>query len=326
MSAKVERAVTQTTQYLKVLNIPFEVEGTTLNIKSPAGKTVVIVLVSGAEAASQDTIQVSVEELAHRDSMVSQQAFAKITEAAGYGKPALVLPRAARPTKKLHYQDNFELVTMRHCEFYKVPNPPQEKYEEYKDVIKGASKSFYMRNKKYLSAHGMELEDCIQYAMVWATNYFGLYEVSSATIANRKGRLYNHLFQRFSELAKNLEKKGRSCIPSTATCRLGMGLDENETYSYTAEIDGDEQIDADYVARRNLIGNTKSAEARRKGAARLLSQLLDALPHDEMIEKLREVASSPHQNYFAQKEASRRLAKHAKQCSTCSIAALQEQE
>lgn len=322
MTAKIERAVTQTTQYLKVLNIPFQVEGTTLNIQSASGNKVVVVLVSGTEHVPEDTVRVSVDELINKNTQISKQAFAKITEAAGYGNPAPVKRGTNPATKKLRYQDNFELVTMRHREFRKAPNPPAEKYEEYKDIITGASKRFYMRNIRYLTAHGMELDDCIQYAMVWATNYFGLYEVVSANVAQRKGRLYKHLCQRFGELAKNLEKKGRSCIPNTSVCRLGMGLTEHEesesASAFLFNLQGEEEVDAEYVARRNQLGKGRGVSGRRNGATKLLAELLASLPHDEMLEKLREVEMSPHQNYFAKKEARRQIAKHVKACASCS--------
>lgn len=318
LTPKMERAITQATQHLKALNIPVTVSGSMLNITSSSGHPILVSLISKDEkaAAPDIALYISVDEIAHKNLAIAQDAFAKITEVAGYGKPQCLVNRGASVKHKLHFSDNFELVTMRHNELRRVPNQPAEKYAEYKDVIEKATWHFVLKNPYYLSHHGMEFQDCLQYALVWSTNFFGLYEVPNASKKQRAGRLYNHLRQRFAEMAKMIEKKGRSCVPPASICRLGMGLTEFEDNEFSFK--PEEELDEDYVARRNEIGNLNNQVSRKKGAAKLLSELLSSLPHDEMLEKLEAIKDNKEQNYYAKKEASRQLRIHREKCPTCS--------
>lgn len=315
--AKMERAITQTTQYLQALKIPFTLNQNTIHIEANNGTTVTVAIVKDENPVEGAELTVSAAAIANKNFNVAMDAFGDITEMAGYGRPAPV-NRGKVSAGKLHFSENFELVAMRHREFHKVPNPSPQKYLEYKSTIEKAVRVFMFNKRYFLAKFGIEQEDLLQYARVWAANFFGLYEAVGSTEQNRHGRLYNHLTQRFYEFLRLLHRKSRSCTPPTPVCRLGMGLTEySEPFDNSMDPCGDEQSES-----LQDLNHRQMVRRRRKAASELLNKLLAEMPHDTLVEKLKHIASDPESG--AQAEAVRRLAIHKNECTKCSV--LEENE
>jgi hypothetical protein len=129
--AKNAKALTQVKSWLKAALINVgkpSIEGCDLSVqKADGGVMDIKVGITAADSRpAADHLFVLASELAHRAKPVAIRAFHAITEAAGYGKP-LPINRGVDPVKKLSFEDNFELVGMRHKEFRKVPEPQQPK-------------------------------------------------------------------------------------------------------------------------------------------------------------------------------------------------------
>lgn len=161
-------------------------------------------------------------ELTHRRRAVAIAAFQRLTVAGGYG-PLSPPDRGVDPEKKLCFEDDFELVAMRHREFRKVPNPSEEELTHYDRVVSKAVARFMYINRKICARHGIESSDMKTYAQVWACNFLGLYKISNPQQGNDNERmLYTHLCQRAANFVEVLLKKERSCIPDSQTASVGL--------------------------------------------------------------------------------------------------------
>ena len=77
-------------------------------------------------------------------------------------------------------------------------------------------------NRSLCLLHGYEYGDLLTYALVWTTNFLGLYakDEGLAKPDENAKLLCVHLKQRFAELRSLLWKKGRNCFPETHTAGL----------------------------------------------------------------------------------------------------------
>lgn len=132
--------------------------------------------------------------------------------------------RGPQPNMKLHYSDNFELVAMRHRDFRRSPNPTPEKLRSFKPVAEKVAQRFLSLNRDLCLLHGYDHGDLMTYALVWTTNFLGLYarDGHSRHSDENAKLLCVHLKQRFAELRTLMFKKGRNCFPDAEQLAINL--------------------------------------------------------------------------------------------------------
>lgn len=350
------RALLQVSNWLRAAGIEprtSAVEGCDLAIKRLGDSGVIdikIALTADDPRPAADHLFILASELAHRNKPVAVAAFHALTEAAGYGRPE-PLSRGADPTKKLSFEDNFELVAMRHKEFRKVPNPTAADLAQYSKVVDKAISRFLYINTKICRRHGLEKEDLRTYAQIWTCNFLGLYKVANPTNNDNERKLYAHLCQRFGNFVEVLLKKERSCIPDSQTAsvamygrpheagRIGTGrrvwqqeyeatVDEalEQELEEIGSVDGEEELSFDpegLVAEEASDVDTEEREQkamdlrRRKDAQVTLRAEFAKLDHETLTYLLEEAAANGALCPDARAEAKKQLRLHRNACGSC---------
>lgn len=239
------RAVVQILTWMQVVKIParrIHAEDADLAVtKKNGGELKVKVAFTDTEVGPPDGVTVRAQQITNRYMVKALEAFSCITVAAGYGK-LRPIDRGPDPEKKLSFEDNFELVAMRHKEFRKVPNLSAEALAGYNATINRAVRRSMYINKKIFARHGLEFSDLKTYAQIFTMNYDGLYRVDDPEENQKK--LYAHLCQRFLNFIDVLLKKERNCIASSETASiafLGMPYQKRnnrEIKNYEDEMSG----------------------------------------------------------------------------------------
>ncbi len=235
--------------------------------------------------------------------------FHVVTRFLGMGEP----DPAIRPEADGRSKD-FDLIAMRHCEFRNAPNPSNEDIKKYEKVVNNCVKRFYVSNKSICGYSYMEEEDLKSYAMVWMCNFIHKYQLLNAPDVENFKLLNYHIQQRFSKLRSDMYRRQRSTRPDVQAVELSLGKTSLEVLStHWTDSTGE--------------GNDANCPAlRRTDAAALLAKKLTDLPHDEMIERLTEVATSEWYGHAddTKKVAQKLLDRHRLSCPEC--LALQSQE
>lgn len=357
--AKNAKALVQATSWLKAANIPVKpstTPGCDLTIQTKAGKSIEIkVAVDSAEPRpAAEHLLVLAADLTHRNKSKALETFHSITSGAGYGTPSPI-NRGEDPTKKMHFDDNFELVAMRHKEFRKVPNPTADELAHFDKVISKAVSRFVFINTKICRRHGLGFDDLKTYAQIWTCNYLGLYKVANPTNNDNERKLYTHLCQRFSNFIEVLLKKERNCLPDSQTAhiaqtgtpyqgraktRLAAVIDAAElSFEEVMEAQQEEEVEPQDLAEAEIIPDgftlftlPESAQSsaddeereqkitdakRRKLAQKQLAEEFSKLDHDTLITTLEAVAINTHLCYDARAEAKKQLRLHREACTSC---------
>lgn len=254
--------------------------------------------------------------------------FHQITECAGYGRPSIV-DRGKAPEGKLNYVEHFDLIVMRHCEFRRVPNPSPEVFKSYQRTLNTVTRHFYQTNWEFCMAVGLELDDLMTYAMVWTCNFHGQYELSEdrARNADNQKLLYRHLQQRFTELRRTYRKRAKNVVVDYDTAAVSLydrpftpSVDfEAETAAACAEsMATEKETELELAAKRKKKAEPEiDPKLRRRQAQRRLTEKMAELPHDALIERLRDAFTNFALAPEVRDEALRQLKKHAKKCETC---------
>lgn len=275
-------------------------------------------------------------EVTHPNRTIALSAFHTVTEAGGYGKPTPV-ERGPEPEQRISYQEDFELVVMRHREFRNAPNPIPGELEKYERVVMNVCWWLYRANRPFFESMGYEAEDLKSYAQVFATNFLHKYKIDESKVTNSDNErlMTNHLKQRLVELIAVAKKKSRNITIAPDVALLGSI--NSDTHALSLEITKDEyrkahtdfvyvtipQVadwvpveDEDYKTRKTEL-NLKSDLTRRNSAKKLLEARLSELPHNRMVETLIGVQKSSAFCPDTREEASKRLRKHLASCSEC---------
>lgn len=358
------RAVVRAKAWLKAAGVPAvssSVGGCDLTVKTKTGRSLEIkvgISYDDPKPAAEHLFILACE-LVSKHTATAHKAFHMITIAAGYGTP-LPVNRGEEPKKKLHFDDNFELVSMRHKEFRRVPNPTEAELAQFQPVIKAAVSRFMYINKVICQRHGLEFSDLQTYAQVWTCNYLGLYMIENPTQCDNEKNLRKNLRQRFAEFAQMLVKKERNCLPDGHTAmiaqfgrpcdgklksRVGTTLSdgfEPETLTFAeaaeaeleAQVDGVEfdveMVDHDLAVSPQQASDDEASEKkisdqkRRKMAQATLRDEFGKMDHEVLVETLEGAVLNSHICYDARKEAGRQLRLHREDCSVC-LAKVQEE-
>lgn len=320
------RAVCQAMAWLKAVGIQADLDTTGASdlvlMKKDGGVLPIKLATSSDEPKpAQECLVVLAKELASRDAPIALRAFHAITEAAGFGAP-IPVDRGLAPEKNLCYNDNFELVSFRHKEFRRVPNPDPEELLQYEKIMRQASFRFLNMNQQRCRMNSLFVDDLMTYARVWTCNYLGLYKVAKVSNNDNVKKLRAYLKQRFAEFATMIEKKERSCIPSPEAVNIAFeGTPVTPRYGEIAgSFSVEDEVDQDYIERHSEL-DTTDEDTRRTSAAAVLAKHLQALPHDKMIETLLEASENLALCVVARGEAKRQLRLHKKKCQQCGAAA-----
>jgi hypothetical protein len=307
MSTSFDRRVTtQLKTWLTAVGIAHE--------DTPAG--VVVTSKNGAKVVVNSS-----PELTGRDLKKSLEYFSAIQTSLGY-EAKMPVNRGEIPTHKAHYGDEFDLVAMRQSEFRRTPNPSTARLREYDATINQSVWKFHRMNTQVCQDHVLEIADLKQYALLWTTNYIGLYEITNDSESERKRFLSQYLGQRFYEFRKLLDKKGRNTLPTLDLAFIalrGQPFDfSNKDAWYISE---DRGFDLGNEGHHDEEPERKRTHAQRvtdrKDSTAFLDQHLASMDHDQMVDVLMNAIKSDGIHDDARREAMRRLQSHAIGCVTC---------
>jgi hypothetical protein len=270
-----------------------------------------------------DLLVVLAEEIGHYTTSKAVEAFHVITEVAGYGRP-IPVDRGVAPSRKEIYGNDFFLQAARHREFRSAPDLPTTKRAEYAPIITRCSRAFFGKNARLCLAHSYQVDDLISYAWIWAHLYAHRYEVHKPTHKNGDDNarlLTAFLKHRFLEFKTLLLKQGKNVLPDADVAQIAMFgrvFDENDTIERYS-VDPRKTLE-DGIQRAEEEDDTEDedvAARRRRAAAKVLKANLAALPHEEMVARLKRIAESTVHAYPTRKEARRQLINHSKTCAMC---------
>ena len=258
-------------------------------------------------------LRVNASDVTSRKRAEALAAFWRVTDAAGYEQrdplqrgPLPELNEHGNP-RKLHYREEPFLVSIRHTEFRRSPNPPQDRWQKYRKVIEQAAWSFLHGNYDLCARNGMSLEDVQQYLRCLVVNFVAHDEIpeSLTTHCDNERKCYTYFRQRlYYDLFPVLSKKERSILPSIETASIGLygRHDVNLEVFFEEEVDEEDEL-------ANL------------GPSRKLQLLLSRLPHEEMVFALHAAATSDRLDEATRAEARRHIKMHVRRCATCSAGA-----
>lgn len=268
---------------------------------------------------------------------VALAAFWEITDAAGYDRVDPIA-RGAEPKanekgnpRKLHYRDEDFLVSIRHTEFRRSPNPPADRWAMYKTTMEKCAWAFLRANHDLCRREGINFDDVMQYCRCLVVNFCARYETPEPIHHDNERKCYRFLQQRLyldrgSSLRAILLKKERSTMPDAETVAIALhGIPDADAEISPAPVDEDMGVDEGYVARHCEL-DTSSIDARHASASSKLSEMLGALPHDKLVGALTNAASNQRLDPAARDEARRRLSEHVKTCESCNVGAQEDKE
>lgn len=355
-------AINVLTSWLKAVGIPVipASEGFDLTVLGKDSKKVDVIVAVEGEVRSTG-LKVLAKDVTGRQEGKAYAAFHKITEAAGQGSPIpldrgggqKILNEKGNP-RKLCYRDEDFLVTIRHNEFRRSPNPSPAAWRQYQRAMNWIVGKFYFKNTALCERQKMELEDVMQYARCFMVNFCARYERPDATPSANEGLFMEYLRQRLSGLHQIMLKKELSIIPDADSIHMALGglameyhpspadayqlaLDHPKELAearaiFRGEKEGEipelfthQPVDQEYLDR-NCELDTSSLVRRRASARAKLNEMLNALPHKQFLSVLNNVADDVTQDFTARKEAFRRIRSHTKSCKLCNLGVKKEKE
>lgn len=328
-SEKNSRAVSLLKSWLRTVGISYRVsltEGADLVVSRADGtKAEVQVTAPGAPNAPAGALILAAALLTGRRVRDALKAFDEFVKVLGYeGKLMQPVDRGVPPETKLNYHDHFEDVAFRHSELRRAPNPSKEDLLKYRVTMEQVVWKTVQLNSWIYEDHMLAPEDLLTYAQIWTTTFIAYFEhkdseESETALKNRNERdLYAYLWQRFGELRNLLVKKGRSVLPDIETALLAQNGGERPVgwsgRGYTGNVDKGE--DLDYIKRHCEL-DLRTVNLRRQSARDALKAGLANMPHDSMVNLLKEAGSNPYYNPDARSEALRQLKEHQEGCVDC---------
>lgn len=105
-----------------------------------------------------------------------------------------------RPTSDSTRAKSFTDAAIRHTEFRRVPNPDEAELKALMPVVGAVATSCFERSKKRWQVAGLQQEDLVSYASIWAVSYLGLYKRHDKDERENTRLFVHYLRQRFSNL------------------------------------------------------------------------------------------------------------------------------
>lgn len=252
------------------------------------------------------------------------KVFWTITEAAGFGKPepvdrgtrrcmrchqemvmeATVCPnlecRADRPDR-VKFEDAPELVGFRHREFRRVANLPSSVYadDDYRRIMEWYCHKFYRNNIKLCQNMAFDVCDLETYAMIYLTNFHGMWRKINAPKGENGKMFCSYLQQRFySDLLPLMKRKAANVLVDEET--VNLGLDIHHVQQYTGSGDS---------------GELSLCAVKNESDIDIWSEI-EELDHDQVLTTLRSQFMGTKEN-DVRKAAMKLLGQHWVDCLTC---------
>ena len=321
MVSKFERRITtQLKSWLTAVGIGFQDSTEGLVVTSKDGASVPVSVVVKGSPAAPGAIPVRAEDFTARDLKTSLRAFGGLQEALGYTPPQVPVDRGPIPSHKASFSDDFELVTMRHMDFRRSPNPSAKELRSFQLVIDKAVWWFYKKNVSTCADMGLEIEDLKSYGMQWTCNYLGLYRSELGRAEDEKN-LCQFLKQRFIEFREQLDRKARNVLPMLDDAYIAFHgrpyeyTNKGEWFSTDPEADDAWEIPGAPDAEDETV---TQRERTKKSAVSLLNARLAELPHADLVSTLRDAVDNDRIHLDARRAASKKLQAHARKCVECS--------
>lgn len=285
------------------------------------GSIKVAVLREGKAPAGADIV-IEAHEMTGKRVEKALEAFYRVTDAAGWDRrqpvnrgEAPVANEKGNP-RKLNYKNEEFLVGIRHTEFRRSPNPPPDRWQQYKKTMDVVVRSFwnYPGNEAFFRRQGFERQDLMQYARCFVVNFCGRYETATPLYCDNERKLHIYLRQRFVDLLDMLRRKSVNASLDRDTFVISIFGDPNW---HSGKDMFEEDVDEEYVERHRELDVT-TARRRRNSATAKLKELLQQLPHDQLLAKLEETSENDALDITTQKEAERWLKEHRIGCIVCS--------
>ncbi len=193
--------------WLDAVKITYKLTNEALFIKDALGKFKKVLV---KESGSRFSIKPS--SLNNRDVAIALLSFKKLVESLGFTYVPPVTREIAN--KRLNFDDNFELISMRHCDLRRSPNPPDEVFKKYKKITDLACYKFFSFNYALCKRNLLEINDLKVYANIWLINYLGNFKNPNDSDREAKNKLSYYLTQKFfCEFKGFLERKEERCMP-----------------------------------------------------------------------------------------------------------------
>lgn len=319
--------------WLRAVNIPYSSNCFEADLVVHGKQNDVRILVPmEAEPSQEGYLQILASDITGKSRDRAVHAFKAIAQAVGC--PGLPVPfDRPEPTVRPSYKTEEFLVTIRANETRRSPNPSPEKFKQYAHCLKTAANRFLNLNREMCIRWGYELDDLHTIARTLFINFASRYEKEEAEQCENEKLLYSYLNQRYSEFRAALIKRDRSTYPDIDTVQIAMSHNENvrllsfrnfetreRVFDFSVEphsspldrppLDRPKPYRPDYLDCSNPTSRKASADA-------VLTQRLEALPHENMVETLSRAAQSILINTDAKAEAHRRLVRHWGDCLMC---------
>lgn len=322
---------------------PSEKPGCDLTVTGQDGTELEVQVLLPGDPPADGAIHVKARDFTGKRAERALEAFYAVTDAAGYPRQE-PLDRGAGPAKneqgnprKLHYRDDDFLVAVRHTEFRRSPNPPAERLKFYKSTMEKTAWRFFNLNYGLCVRNSLGVDDLLQYASCWVVNFIARYETQVEVHHDNERKCYRYLQQRFNtDLKGVLLKKERSALPDAQTVSIGLygrpdidgevSPDPSDVYVRALDggsdsIDDMEPLDLKYLERHQEL-DLRTPETRQASAAAKLQELLGSLPHERLVEVLRETVENRAFDIGTQREAARQLRIHVQGCDRAECVAI----
>ena len=231
------------------------------------------------------------------------------------------MDRGPIPSHKASFSDDFELVTMRHMDFRRSPNPSAKELRSFQLVIDKAVWWFYKKNVSTCADMGLEIEDLKSYGMQWTCNYLGLYRSELGRAEDEKN-LCQFLKQRFIEFgsswtARPATSSPCSLSPTSPSTGAPTSTPTRASGSHT-DPEADDAWEIPGAPGRRGQRPSPSGSAPRRARVSLLNARLAELPHADLVSTLRDAVDNDRIHLDARRAASKKLQAHARKCVECS--------
>lgn len=318
-----------------------------IELRRRDGSAVLVIFTDAPPSGpSEVAVEVSAKDLLSRKPEVVAAAFARITEAGGYGALAPISRGPARA--KRPYGDDHDSVAWREGTFRRSPNPSPEVYQQTDKIVGTCVRFFYFKNKQLCMRLSFDVDDLKTFAQVWTANFFATSRIVDEPMSSEGNQklLYRHLRQHFAWLYAQMRGiRSRSLVLDRDALSTSLNveyvLDAHTWATGEATAISTNQkffqadytvIDADPVRKRRMevffdleelrerdhapVPNI-DPRTRTKKAKAQLAKSLDGLPCDRRLLLLEQAGTSPFTCIDTKKEAAKQYLLHTRSCPAC---------
>ncbi len=324
------RAVAKLSSWLKASKIPHEPQpGGALLVQNRDGGEVLVVVTEGAPVAAT-ALAVDLESIWSRDMGVALQAFHTVTQALGWGSPEPV-PARTKPAELTHHDFWMRHTEVA---ISPNPDPEVFTRYKPIINMRVRRFCYHPNNRRLLWEIGMDEDDIRSLVMTWVVSFECLHKILLSTDFDNEKLLHSYLEQRLAELHGRMYAMARNsgywhnqvlvCKNCNELCEVAANEQPDQDSQCTAckaigtlvpegrymvRVDLDVNDDSIYNASDlwktsdhtasddSSLEDLEDAEGpreRKKIASGLLKTALKKMPKAIAVQKLEDLATSPH--------------------------------